>query len=108
MEVGSETRNPGQTISPSIYTALIDSLFQNPAPLFAGAILVAGAAVMTALKTEENLLWPCVAFLIVSGAARAVDMYRYSTRKSALTAEEAARWEGRYQIGAMGSAVALG
>src|SRR3979490_3547207 len=108
MQLASQTGAADQKISPSIYTALIDSLFQNPAPLFAGAILVAGAAVMTALKTEENLLWPCAAFLIVSGAARAVDMYQYSMRKSALTAEEAARWEGRYQIGAMGSAVALG
>ena len=108
MQLASETRDPEQKISPSIYVALIDSLFQNPAPLFAGAVLVAVAAVMTALKTQENLLWPCAAFLIVSGAARAVDMYWYSTRKSALTADEAARWEMRYQIGAMVYAVALG
>ena len=108
MQLASETRDPEQKISSSIYVALIDSLFQNPAPLFAGAVLVAIAAVMTALKTQENLLWPCAAFLIVSGAARAVDMYQYSTRKSALTAEEAARWEVRYQIGAMVYAVALG
>ena len=108
MQLASETRDPEQKISSSIYVALIDSLFQNPAPLFAGAVLVAIAAVMTALKTQENLLWPCAAFLIVSGAARAVDMYRYSSRKSALTAEEAARWEVRYQIGAMVYAVALG
>jgi diguanylate cyclase (GGDEF)-like protein len=108
MQLASETRDPEQKISSSIYVALIDSLFQNPAPLFAGAVLVAVAAVMTALKTQENLLWPCAAFLIVSGAARAVDMYRYSTRKTALTADEAARWEVRYQIGAMVYAVALG
>ncbi len=67
MQLASETRDPDQKISPSIYAALINSLFQNPAPLFAGAVLVALAAVMTALKTEQNLLWPCVAFLIVSG-----------------------------------------
>jgi diguanylate cyclase (GGDEF)-like protein len=108
MQLASETRDPEQKISSSIYVALIDSLFQNPAPLFAGAVLVAVAAVMTALKTQENLLWPCAAFLIVSGAARAIDMYWYSTRKSVLTADEAARWEMRYQIGAMVYAVALG
>jgi len=62
MQLASETRDPEQKISSSIYVALIDSLFQNPAPLFAGAVLVAIAAVMTALKTQENLLWPCAAF----------------------------------------------
>src|SRR5467141_1804096 len=108
MQLASETRDSEQKISSSIYVALIDSLFQNPAPLFAGAIMVAIAAAMTAMKTEVNLLWACVAFLIVSGAARALDMHWYKTRKSVLTADEAARWEMRYQIGAMIYAVALG
>jgi hypothetical protein len=35
--VHSQTEEPDQKVSPSIYAALIDSLFQNPAPLFAGA-----------------------------------------------------------------------
>ena len=35
-------------------------------------------------------------------------MHRYKSRRSALTADEAARWEMRYQIGAMIQAVALG
>ena len=55
-------------MSPSIYAALVDSLFQNPAPMFAGRVFAAVAAVMTALKTGDNLLWPCVALLIVTGA----------------------------------------
>ena len=55
---------------------------------------------MTAVKTELDLLWPCVAFLVLSGTARAYDMHRYKSRRSALTADEAARWEVRYQIGA--------
>src|SRR5258708_19563222 len=63
---------------------------------------------MRAMKTEVNLIWPCVAFLIASGAARALDMHWYKTRKSVLTADEAARWEMRYQISAMIYAVALG
>ncbi len=45
MQLASETRDHEQKISSSIYVALIDSLFQNPAPLFAGAVLVAIAAV---------------------------------------------------------------
>jgi diguanylate cyclase (GGDEF)-like protein len=108
MQLASQTEEPDQKVSPSTYSALIDSLFQNPAPLFAGAVMVAFAAAMTAVKTGQNLLWPCVAFLVLSGAARAFDMHRYKSRRSALTADEAARWEVRYQIGAMIYAVALG
>ena len=108
MQLASQTEEPDQKVSPSTYSALIDSLFQNPAPLFAGAVMVAFAAAMTAVKTGQDLLWPCVAFLVLSGTARAVDMHRYNSRRSALTADEAARWEVRYQIGAMIYAVALG
>jgi diguanylate cyclase (GGDEF)-like protein len=108
MQLASQTEEPDQKVSPSTYSALIDSLFQNPAPLFAGAVMVAFAAAMTAVKTGQDLLWPCVAFLVLSGAGRAVDMHRYKSRRSALTADEAARWEVRYQIGAMIYAVALG
>jgi diguanylate cyclase (GGDEF)-like protein len=108
MQLAGQSGEPDQKVSPSIYAALIDSLFQNPAPLFAGAVMVAFAAAMTAMKTEVNLIWPCVAFLIASGAARALDMHWYKTRKSVLTADEAARWEMRYQISAMIYAVALG
>ena len=95
MQLATESRSLDHNMSPSTYAALIDSLFQNPAPLFAGAVMVAGAAVMTALTTEVALLWPCVVFLIASGAARAVDMHWYKTRRSTRTAEEAARWEAR-------------
>jgi diguanylate cyclase (GGDEF)-like protein len=108
MQLASQTEEPDQKVSPSTYSALIDSLFQNPAPLFAGAVMVAFAAAMTAVKTGQDLLWPCVAFLVVSGTARAVDMHRYNSRRSALTTDEASRWEVRYQIGAMIYAVALG
>ncbi len=108
MQLASQSKEIDQKVSPSIYAALIDSLFRNPAPLYAGAILVAIAAAMTAAKTGEVLLWPCVALLIATGVGRAVDMQWYKTRRSALTAKEAERWEVRYQIGAMAYAVALG
>jgi diguanylate cyclase (GGDEF)-like protein len=108
MQLASHAVESDQKVSPSIYVALIDSLFQNPAPLFAGAVMMALAAVMTALKTEVGLLWGCAALLVVAGAARAVDMRWYMTRKSALTAQEATRWEMRYQILAMVYAAALG
>ena len=108
MQLATESRSLDQKMSPSTYAALIDSLFQNPAPLFAGALMVAGAAVMTAIKTDVALLWPCAVFLILSGAARALDMHWYIKRRSRITADEATRWEMRYQIGAIVYAIALG
>jgi diguanylate cyclase (GGDEF)-like protein len=87
---------------------LIDSLFETPAPLLAGIVFVAIAAAMTALKTGEHLIWGCVALLIVAGAVRVFDLQQYQARKSTLTADEAARWKRRYQIGAMIQAIAIG
>ncbi|WP_375412322.1 putative bifunctional diguanylate cyclase/phosphodiesterase [uncultured Bradyrhizobium sp.] len=108
MQLAGRTTDPDQRISPSIYAALVDSLFQNPGPMLAGALFAAVAAVMTALKSGDNWLWPCAALLIVTGAFRAFDMHRYKARKAALTADDAGRWEIRYQIGAMLYAIALG
>jgi diguanylate cyclase (GGDEF)-like protein len=44
----------------------------------------------------------------VAGAVRAFDLQRYQARKSTLTADEAAQWKQRYQIGAMIQAAAIG
>jgi diguanylate cyclase (GGDEF)-like protein len=108
MQLADNTRNVDQEMPPTIYTALVDSLFQNPAPMFAGAVGAAIAAVMTALKTGDAALWPCALLLIVSGGLRAIDMHHYRQRGSRLTADVAGRWEARYQIGAMLYAMALG
>jgi diguanylate cyclase (GGDEF)-like protein len=95
-------------MSPSIYAALVDSLFQDPGPMFAGALCAAVAAIMTAVKTGNVWLWPCVALLVVTGAVRALDTRQYRRRKAGLTPNEAAWWEIRYQVGAMLYAAALG
>jgi diguanylate cyclase (GGDEF)-like protein len=108
MQLAGQTTDPDQKMSPSIYAALVYSLFQNPAPMFAGALCAAVAAIMTAVKTGGAWLWPCVALLVVTGAARALDMHQYQRCKSGLTEKEAAHWEIRYQIGAMLYAVSLG
>jgi diguanylate cyclase (GGDEF)-like protein len=108
MQLANQTRDPDQKMSPSIYAALVDSLFQDPGPLFAGALCAAVAAIMTAVKTGNPWLWPCVALLVVTGAVRALDTRQYKLRKSDLTSNEAARWEIRYQVGAMLYAGALG
>jgi diguanylate cyclase (GGDEF)-like protein len=108
MQLTGQTTDPDMRMSPSIHAALIDSLFQDPGPLFAGALCAAVAAVMTALKTGNVWLWPCVALLVITGAARAIDTRHYQRCKETLTAEAVARWEVRYQIGAMLYAAALG
>ena len=77
---------PIRRLSPTIYAALIDSLFEAPGPLLAGIVFVAVAAAMTALKTGQALIWAFVALLIVAGAVRAFDLRRYQARKSTLTA----------------------
>jgi diguanylate cyclase (GGDEF)-like protein len=106
------TNHPTETdpeISPSsTRAASIDSLFEAPGPLFAGIVFVAIAAAITALKTEQNLTWACVALVIMAGALRGFDLQRFLPRKSMLTAEEAAQWQKRYQIGALIQAAAIG
>ena len=108
MQLASQSGQPDQKVSPSIRAALIDSLFENPAPLFASIVFVAVAAALTALKTGEDLIWACVALLVVAGAVRVFGLQRYQARKSTLTANENAQWKKRYQIGAMIQAAAIG
>ena len=108
MQLANQSGEPDRKISPSIYAALIDSLFTDPGPMFAGALCAAVAALMTALKTGNELLWPCVAVLVVTGALLALDTRKYQKVRSRLAAEDVARWEVRYQIGAMLYAAALG
>ncbi len=108
MQLTNHPRAADLEISPSIRAALIDSLFETPAPVHVGIVFLAIAAAMTALKTGEDLIWACVALLVVAGAVRVFDLRRYQARKAILTADEAARWKTRYQIGAMIQAAAIG
>jgi diguanylate cyclase (GGDEF)-like protein len=108
MQLANQRGESDQEISPSVGAALLDSLFETPAPLVTGNLFGAIAAALTALKTGEPLIWACVALLIVAGVVRAFDLQRYHARKSTLTAEETARWKKRHQIGAMIQATAVG
>jgi len=108
MQLANQSGEPDQKMSPYLRAALIDSLFETPAPLLTGIFFGAVAAAVTALKTEEPLIWACVALLIVAGAIRVLDLRRYQTRKATLTVVEAARWKSRHQIGAMIQAAAVG
>ena len=108
MQLAARSGEPGQEISPSVSAALIDSLFEAPAPLLTGLVFAAIAAAMTALKTGETLIWACVALLIATGAVRAFDLQRYQARKSTLTAAKAAGWKKRYQTRAIIQPAAIG
>src|SRR5436190_15338034 len=108
MQLANQSGESDQKISPSIYAALIDSLFTDPGPMFAGALCAAVAALMTALKTGNMWLWPCVALLVVTGALRALDTRQYQKLRGNLSPDDVARWEVRYQFGAMLYAAALG
>ena len=108
MQLASQSGEKDQPISPTISAALIDSLFETPGPLLAGIIFAAIAAAMTALKTDSNLIWGCVALIIVTGSFRAFDLQRYQSRQSVLATDEAAKWQKRYQTWAMVQAAAIG
>ncbi|HKS20996.1 MAG TPA: diguanylate cyclase, partial [Bradyrhizobium sp.] len=108
MQLANQRELPEQETPPSIRAALIDSLFEASGTVLTGIVFSAVAATMTALKTGQTLAWAFVPLLILAGAARAFDLRRYQARKSTLTAEEAARWQKRYQIGAMIQAAVIG
>ena len=110
MQLANQREVTEQEISPSVRAALIDSLFEAPAPLLSGLVFAAIAAALTALKTGETLIWACVALLIATGAVRAFDLarYRYQARKSTLTAAKAAGWKKRYQTRAIIQPAAIG
>jgi hypothetical protein len=71
MQLAGIGKDSDQKMSPKIYAALIDSLFTDAGTMFAGALCNAFAALMTALKTGDVWLWPCVAILVLTGAVRA-------------------------------------
>ncbi len=106
--VDQEKRSNQEGQSERLYAALVDSMCQNFWPLFFGGVCAAAAALMTAIKTGNVLLWP-IAFLIVAiGTARAFHMRKYERRTSVLTYEQAKQWEPRYAVGAIVYAGVLG
>ncbi len=106
--VDQKKRSNHEELEPVLYAALVDSMCQNFWPMLFGSVCAAAAALMTALKTGNVLLWP-IAFLIVGiGTARAFQMRKYERRTSVLTFEQAKHLEPRYAVGAMIYAGVLG
>ena len=108
--VDQKKQDDQEELSPAIYTALVDSLFQNFIPTLAGTASATIAAVMTALKTGGQSVWPCAVWISIVGIARAIQMRKYELerRGSALTPERAAWWEPHYKVLADVYASALG
>ncbi len=106
--VDHKSRATREELEPILYAALVDSMCQNFWPMFLGGVCAAIAAVMTALKTGNELLWP-IAFLIVGiGTVRALQMRKYERRTSVLSYDQAKAWEPRYAVGALAYAAVLG
>jgi diguanylate cyclase (GGDEF)-like protein len=109
MQIESQSVESGQgQPSLTISAALTDSLFEAPGTVLTGIVFSAFSASLTALKTGQTLLWGFVPLLILAGAIRAFDLSRYQAQKSGLSAEQAARWQKRYQIGALIQAAVIG
>jgi diguanylate cyclase (GGDEF)-like protein len=106
MQVAGQSGELDQKFSPSIRAAQSDSLFEASGTILTGIVFSAIAATLTALKTGQTLVWAFVPLLILAGVVRVFDLRLYQTRT--LSAKEAARWQKRYQIGAMIQAAVIG
>lgn len=106
--VEQKKRQSKEDLSPAIYAALVDSMRQNFWPMLLGSICAGAAAVMTALKTGNVWLWPCVALIIGVGITRAFQMRENERQTAVLTFEQAKYWEPRYRAGVVLYAAMLG
>jgi PAS domain-containing protein len=109
MQFVDNHRDADRDVPPSaIYAALVGSLFENPAPMLAGCISAGIAALMTALRTGNQLIWPCALLIVSIGIVRALQLRHYQRDGSDFQIEEVRRWEMQYMIGGSMYAGALG
>ena len=106
--VDQKKRNNQEELEPILYAALVDSMCQNFWPMFMGSVCAGAAALMTALKTGNVLLWPCALLIVAIGTYRAFQMRRYERRTQTLSYEQAKDFEPRYRLGAVLQAAVLG
>ena len=106
--VDQKKRSSQEELEPVLYAALIDSMCQNFWPMMTGVLCTAVAAIMTAMKTGNLLLWPITLAIVGIGTVRAFQMRRYERRTTILTYEQARYWEPRYTVGALSYAAVLG
>ena len=106
--VDQKSRGSREELEPILYAALIDSMCQNFWPIFFGGICAAIAAVMTAIKTGNVLLWPIAILMVGIGTIRAFQMRKYERRTSILSYDQARALEPRYAFWALAYAAVLG
>ena len=83
-----------------IYISLVGSLFTDPRTLLVGAIGTISAAVITALKSGDLLLWLCTIALIATAVMRATDMRIFGRQGQVSSdAKVIRKWELRYVTG---------
>src|SRR5438309_481915 len=87
-----------EELEPVLYAALVDSMCQNFWPMLFGTFAAGTAALMTALKTGNTLLWPIAVLIVGIGTTRAFQMRKYERRSSVLSYEQAKYWEPRYAV----------
>src|SRR5579871_4512832 len=109
MQLVDQTKRSNQDeLEPILYAALVDSMCQNFWPMLLGTLCTAVAAVLTALKTGNPLLWPCVVLIVGIGTLRAFQMRKYERRTEVLSFDQAKHLEPRYATGALVYAGVLG
>src|SRR5262249_6127465 len=106
--VDQKKRNSQEELEPVLYAALIDSMCQNFWPMMLGSLCTAIAAVLTAVKTGNVLLWPMALAIVGIGTLRALQMRKYERRTQVLSFEQAKYLEPRYAVGAILYAGVLG
>lgn len=106
--VDQKSRGSREELEPILYAALIDSMCQNFWPIFFGGVCAAIAAVMTAIKTGNVLLWPIAILMVGIGTVRAFQMRKYERRTSILSYDQAKALEPRYAFWALAYAAVLG
>jgi diguanylate cyclase (GGDEF)-like protein len=106
--VDHKKRSNQEELEPVLYAALIDSMCQNFWPMMLGTLCTAIAAVLTAMKTGNELLWPVAAVIVGIGTLRAFQMRKYERRTQVLSYEQARQLEPSYAVGAIVYAGVLG
>ncbi len=106
--VDQKSRSSQEELEPVLYAALVDSMCQNFWPMLIGTLCACVAAIMTATKTGNVLLWPCALLIVGIGTLRAFQMRKYERRTAMLSFEQAKQWEPHYAVGALVYAAVLG
>src|SRR5258708_29503998 len=103
----SRRRRQEEELPLEIYVSLVDWLYDGSFPLLSGGAGAAVAVLLTAWKTQNQLLWFCAACVALVTVVRALDMFAYERARSARAGETPAQsrrltqhWELRYAVGA--------